>query len=442
MTFLPKPSCASSLLRFRRLYSFIGKQPILVDASVKIEISPIIDDSSKTFKRTEYATLVRMDGPLGAVSFPIVKGLVVSHKLNTNSDPTLAASADTLSTDSSREQELFVSLDLDRSLSGQKVTKYQEKFVKSMWGTTQKLLSNFAIGITEVGYSHFTQIPIPAGISAGCTSPTRIEMKGVDKQQLHIFAAKLRSIRKPEPYKGKGIFFLMSSPSVISESKVSSLISSLIAPKERDHSLLELSKIRESYEPLPFLLWSNPAVVSVLLFEVISIYPLLNQSTLAAAISTRVCNALALMQCLASHSETRIKFIQAQLPLYLYPILSSTSRSRPFEYLRLTSLGIIGALVKHDSSDVIKFLINTEAIPICLRIMETGNELCKTVAIFIIQKTLLDEYGLSFLCQSYDHLYLLISVLNVITVQLVEMPSTRLLKHVVRCYLRLSENPK
>lgn len=234
----------------------------------------------------------------------------------------------------------------------------------------------------------------------------------------------------------------MSSPSVISESKVSSLISSLIAPKERDHSLLELSKIRESYEPLPFLLWSNPAVVSVLLFEVISIYPLLNQSTLAAAISTRVCNALALMQCLASHSETRIKFIQAQLPLYLYPILSSTSRSRPFEYLRLTSLGIIGALVKHDSSDVIKFLINTEAIPICLRIMETGNELCKTVAIFIIQKTLLDEYGLSFLCQSYDHLYLLISVLNVMTVQLVEMPSTRLLKHVVRCYLRLSENPK
>ena len=234
----------------------------------------------------------------------------------------------------------------------------------------------------------------------------------------------------------------MASPSLISEPKVLSLISSLIIPKERDHSLLELSKIRESYESLPLLLWANQVVVAVLLFEVISIYPLLNQSTLTAATSTRVCNTLALMQCLASHPETRVKFIQAQLPLYLYPILASTSRSRPFEYLRLTSLGIIGALVKHDSPDVIKFLITTEAVPICLRIMETGNELCKTVAIFIIQKTLLDEYGLSFFCQSYEYLYMLVSVLNVMTVQLVEMPSTRLLKHVIRCYLRLSEHPK
>lgn len=235
-----------------------------------------------------------------------------------------------------------------------------------------------------------------------------------------------------------------SSPTIpsISDAKVSSLISSLLLPKDRDHSLLELSKIRESFEPLPLLLWSTPAVVSVLLYEVISIYPLLNQPTLAAATSTRVCNALALMQCLASHPETRLKFIQAQLPLYLYPILSSTSRSRPFEYLRLTSLGIIGALVKHDSPEVIKFLIATNAIPICLRIMETGNELCKTVAIFIIQKTLLDEFGLNFICQSYDHFYSIITVLNTMTCQLVEMPSTRLLKHVIRCYLRLSDNLK
>lgn len=62
----------------------------------------------------------------------------------------------------------------------------------------------------------------------------------------------------------------------------------------------------------------------------------------------------------------------AHIPLFLYPFLNTTSKSRPFEYLRLTSLGVIGALVKNDSSDVINFLLTTEIIPLCLRIMETG----------------------------------------------------------------------
>jgi len=39
-------------------------------------------------------------------------------------------------------------------------------------------------------------------------------------------------------------------------------------------------------------------------------------------------------------------FISAHIPLYLYPFLNTTSKTRPFEYLRLTSLGVIGALVK------------------------------------------------------------------------------------------------
>ncbi len=62
----------------------------------------------------------------------------------------------------------------------------------------------------------------------------------------------------------------------------------------------------------------------------------------------RVCNALALMQCVASHPETRSTFLLAHIPLYLYPFLHTVSKTRPFEYLRLTSLGVIGALVKTD----------------------------------------------------------------------------------------------
>lgn len=269
-----------------------------------------------------------------------------------------------------------------------------------------------------------------------------------------------------------------SVPVPADERKIHSLVLELINSKDREHALLELSKIRETYDSLAVLLWHSfgmasrdilfffslsfhlfifislflsvhvilslwcLGVMSALLQEVVSLYPLLNHPTLTANASTRVCNALALMQCIASHPETRPLFIKAQFPLYLYPILNTSTKSRPFEYLRLTSLGIVGALVKNDNSDVIAFLLTTEIIPLCLRIMESGNELCKTVAIFIVQKTLLDDLGLNYICQTYERFYTVVTVLNNMTASLVESPSIRLLKHVVRCYLRLSDNKK
>ncbi|KAG9719091.1 Rcd1-like protein, partial [Aureobasidium melanogenum] len=179
-----------------------------------------------------------------------------------------------------------------------------------------------------------------------------------------------------------------------------------------------------------------------LLQEIISVYPLLNPSQLTAAASNRVCNALALLQCVASHGETRGLFLGAHIPLFLYPFLNTTSKSRPFEYLRLTSLGVIGALVKNDSSEVINFLLTTEIIPLCLRIMETGSELSKTVAIFIVQKILLDDLGLQYICQTYERFYAVGTVLSNMVNQLVEQQTVRLLKHVVRCFLRLSDNAR
>jgi hypothetical protein len=83
--------------------------------------------------------------------------------------------------------------------------------------------------------------------------------------------------------------------------------------------------------------------------------------------------------------------LAAHVPLFLYPFLNTMSKTRPFEYLRLTSLGVIGALVKVDDTDVINFLLSTEIIPLCLRTMEMGSELSKTVATFIVQKILLDD---------------------------------------------------
>ncbi|XP_052207167.1 uncharacterized protein LOC127811394 isoform X2 [Diospyros lotus] len=169
-------------------------------------------------------------------------------------------------------------------------------------------------------------------------------------------------------------------------------------------------------------------------------YPLLSPPNLTPGQSNRVCNALALLQSVASHPETRMPFLSAQIPLYVYPFLKITSNSRPFEYLRLNSLGIIGALVKVDDTEVISFLLSTEIIPLCLKSMQMGSELSKTVATFILQKILSDDVGLDYICMTAERFYAVAQVLGNMVTALAEQPSSRLLKHIIRCYLRLSDN--
>ena len=59
--------------------------------------------------------------------------------------------------------------------------------------------------ILNLGFSHPIYFIIPKGIKIATTKPTKISIEGVDKQQVGEIAAKIRSFRKPEPYKGKGV---------------------------------------------------------------------------------------------------------------------------------------------------------------------------------------------------------------------------------------------
>lgn len=228
----------------------------------------------------------------------------------------------------------------------------------------------------------------------------------------------------------------------VDRDKVYAWIIELSSPESREAALLELSKKREVVPDLANMLWHSFGTMAALLQEIINIYPAINPPVLTAHQSNRVCNALALLQCVASHPDTRSAFLLAHIPLYLYPFLHTVSKTRPFEYLRLTSLGVIGALVKTDEQEVINFLLTTEIIPLCLRIMESGSELSKTVATFILQKILLDETGLYYICQTYDRFSHVAMILGKMVIQLAKEPSQRLLKHVVRCYLRLSDNTR
>jgi large subunit ribosomal protein L6 len=103
-------------------------------------------------------------------------------------------------------------------------------FHRSLWGLTRTLVANMVEGVTNgfekrlqivgvgyravmkegdleiaAGYSHPVLVPRPDGVEFEVPAPTQIVVRGNDKQQVGEVAANIRKIRKPEPYKGKGI---------------------------------------------------------------------------------------------------------------------------------------------------------------------------------------------------------------------------------------------
>ena len=106
-----------------------------------------------------------------------------------------------------------------------------ERQNRAFHGLTRALVNNMVVGVTEgfrkqldiigvgyraaaknpttlelaLGFSHPVVVNAPEGITFEVPSPTRIEIVGIDKQVVGQVAANIRSIRKPEPYKGKGV---------------------------------------------------------------------------------------------------------------------------------------------------------------------------------------------------------------------------------------------
>lgn len=106
----------------------------------------------------------------------------------------------------------------------------ETKIARAMWGTVRNLIANLVEGVNkgfsinleitgvgyraavqgsnlvmQLGYSHEVVYPIPQGISIKCEKPTSINVSGASRQRVGQVAAEIRSFRRPEPYKGKGI---------------------------------------------------------------------------------------------------------------------------------------------------------------------------------------------------------------------------------------------
>lgn len=117
-------------------------------------------------------------------------------------------------------------------VEGKIITKRpnDNKITKQLHGTTNSLIKNMLIGVTEgyqkgleavgvgyrfqvqgnkininAGFSHPVVVEVPADLKAEQVSNTEITISGIDKQKVTEFAANVRAIREPEPYKGKGI---------------------------------------------------------------------------------------------------------------------------------------------------------------------------------------------------------------------------------------------
>lgn len=101
---------------------------------------------------------------------------------------------------------------------------------RAQWGLTRTLVNNMVRGVSEgysrtleisgvgfraavdgrilnlqLGFSHEIKMAMPEGITVKCARPTEISLRGPDRELVGQIAAEIRSLRKPEPYKGKGI---------------------------------------------------------------------------------------------------------------------------------------------------------------------------------------------------------------------------------------------
>lgn len=88
----------------------------------------------------------------------------------------------------------------------------------------------------------------------------------------------------------------------------------------------ELSKKRETYLNLAPLLWHSLGTIAILIQDIVAIYPSLSPPNLTSQQSQRICSVLGLLQCIALHQDTKQLFIQAHIPLFLYPFLNTSNK--------------------------------------------------------------------------------------------------------------------
>ena len=161
--------------------SRIGKLPVPVPAGVDVTI----DGQNVTVK-----------GPKGTLTHAVAEPITVVQE-----DGAIAVSRPD-------DERLSKSLHgLSRTLIANMVTGVTTGYTKTLEivGTGYRVTAKGSDLEFALGFSHPVTVPAPEGITFRVEAPTRFAVEGIDKQQVGEVAAKIRKLRKPDPYKGKGV---------------------------------------------------------------------------------------------------------------------------------------------------------------------------------------------------------------------------------------------
>ena len=161
--------------------SRIGRTPVVIPSGVDVTIS---------------GREVTVRGPRGALSMEVAVPIEVSQ----------ADGAVTV-TRPNDEGEIRALHGLSRSLIANMVTGVTEGYRKTLEivGVGYRVQARGAALEFSLGFSHPVPVTPPEGITLRVESPTRFVVEGIDKQQVGEVAANIRKLRKPDPYKGKGV---------------------------------------------------------------------------------------------------------------------------------------------------------------------------------------------------------------------------------------------
>ncbi len=161
--------------------SRIGRMPVVVPSGVDVTID---------------GRAVTVRGPKGSLSLEVAEPIEVSQ-----SDGTIKV------TRPSDEGEIRALHGLSRSLIANMVTGVTQGYQKTLEivGVGYRVQAKGQALEFSLGYSHPLPVAPPEGISFRVETPTRFVVEGIDKQQVGEVAANIRKLRKPDPYKGKGV---------------------------------------------------------------------------------------------------------------------------------------------------------------------------------------------------------------------------------------------
>ncbi|XP_074359745.1 cell differentiation protein rcd1-like [Apium graveolens] len=204
---------------------------------------------------------------------------------------------------------------------------------------------------------------------------------------------------------------------------VEDLVVLLREPEHREKAISSLTQIKKHgrIQDLALHIWRSISTVFLLLSEVLSIYKSLTPEKLNMKDSI-------------------------QIHCYLYPFLETEETSKPFQYLRLMSLGVIGGLLKEvgdpSTKVAVHCLLESGLFPLCLKSIEYGNELSQSTASWIMSRIMMQEQGLQYCCEPANRLCAIMKVFNDVIEKMQDEPSSLVLKNIIQCYVILSNDPR